>query len=230
MSRSEKLGKIENKKEESTKKGESYFFKKTKFNKFSYKENCKKYKHEIFNKKPKKDKKLKILRYQKCTKTITSESEKKHKKLCEYKMCQFCKKLFPDEITNLHFQNCEKKKLINKNVKKTVNKNKIKKNKENPFFKKINFIFKNVEKKFFKINLKKKKKNGLRKDVLKKLKLVYFKKDYLFKEEKCVICFSHFEKEDILKVLPCKDVFHRECIDSWFMKNCVCIFCKKSVE
>eukprot|EP00041_Stephanoeca_diplocostata_P010154 m.161153 g.161153 ORF g.161153 m.161153 type:complete len:266 (+) comp18048_c0_seq2:290-1087(+) len=45
----------------------------------------------------------------------------------------------------------------------------------------------------------------------------------------CTICIDEFEKSDACRSLPCKHVFHTECIDLWLKKNHTCPTCKQSV-
>lgn len=34
--------------------------------------------------------------------------------------------------------------------------------------------------------------------------------------EECVLCFEAYGPEDVVRVLPCKHYFHKDCIDHWF--------------
>lgn len=46
-------------------------------------------------------------------------------------------------------------------------------------------------------------------------------------QEKCVICYQEFKKNDIIKILKCKHIFHKKCITPWLLNyNSKCPFCK----
>ncbi len=48
--------------------------------------------------------------------------------------------------------------------------------------------------------------------------------------EACNICFDQIDSKKLHRELPCKHVFHPECIDGWLMKcNSTCPICRKSV-
>lgn len=42
----------------------------------------------------------------------------------------------------------------------------------------------------------------------------------------CPICINNFKLEEILKVLPCNHMFHKECIKQWFTSNVKCPVCR----
>ncbi|XP_067936114.1 RING finger protein 11-like isoform X2 [Watersipora subatra] len=46
----------------------------------------------------------------------------------------------------------------------------------------------------------------------------------------CPICIVDFEKEHEVKSLPCKHLFHKECIDDWLMRNLRCPSCMEPVD
>ena len=48
--------------------------------------------------------------------------------------------------------------------------------------------------------------------------------------ESCAICLSEYEEGEELRVLPCKHVFHRECIDEWLANDERCPTCKRSIR
>ena len=50
--------------------------------------------------------------------------------------------------------------------------------------------------------------------------------------ESCAICLSEYEEGEELRVLPCKHVFRRECIDAWITRQGVaasCPLCKQLI-
>jgi hypothetical protein len=49
-------------------------------------------------------------------------------------------------------------------------------------------------------------------------------------KELCVICQEYFALHDKVKVLPCKHVFHVDCIDRWLAKSCVCPLCSSALS
>lgn len=47
----------------------------------------------------------------------------------------------------------------------------------------------------------------------------------------CVVCLSEYEDKDFLRLLPkCQHVFHRECIDSWFVSHATCPVCRSNLN
>ena len=45
----------------------------------------------------------------------------------------------------------------------------------------------------------------------------------------CPICLAEFKSGDNLKKLPCGHLFHKNCIQSWFIRKMICPNCKTSV-
>lgn len=45
----------------------------------------------------------------------------------------------------------------------------------------------------------------------------------------CPVCLCAFQNNDIIKILPCKHFFHKDCIDPWFLKEATCPVCKQSL-
>ena len=46
-------------------------------------------------------------------------------------------------------------------------------------------------------------------------------------EEICVICLDNFNQEDdIVGILKCEHLYHRDCIKQWFKKNTTCPICR----
>jgi len=47
--------------------------------------------------------------------------------------------------------------------------------------------------------------------------------------EKCSICVDLFKPDDVIKILPCKHFFHKDCIAEWLTKyHHVCPLCRQS--
>lgn len=50
--------------------------------------------------------------------------------------------------------------------------------------------------------------------------------------EKCCFCLDVFKEDDILRLLPCDHIFHRECVDKWFASRRYmprsCPLCKRN--
>lgn len=48
-------------------------------------------------------------------------------------------------------------------------------------------------------------------------------------EEACIICLSDYVQGELLKQLPCKHIYHAECVDKWLRRNGTCPLCKVSI-
>ncbi|KAJ7319713.1 hypothetical protein JRQ81_019224 [Phrynocephalus forsythii] len=47
--------------------------------------------------------------------------------------------------------------------------------------------------------------------------------------ENCAICIENYKPKDTLRILPCKHVFHRHCIDPWLLDHRTCPMCKLDI-
>lgn len=47
--------------------------------------------------------------------------------------------------------------------------------------------------------------------------------------EQCAICRFEYEKDDVLRILPCMHAEHAECLDQWLLRNRSCPLCFKDV-
>ncbi|XP_005858809.1 PREDICTED: E3 ubiquitin-protein ligase RNF149 [Myotis brandtii] len=47
--------------------------------------------------------------------------------------------------------------------------------------------------------------------------------------ENCAVCIENFKVKDIIRILPCKHIFHRTCIDPWLLDHHTCPMCKLDV-
>lgn len=46
-----------------------------------------------------------------------------------------------------------------------------------------------------------------------------------FIESGCAICFEEFVPSVVVRVLPCRHIFHRTCLDTWFHRSSMCPLC-----
>ena len=65
---------------------------------------------------------------------------------------------------------------------------------------------------------------GVPQDKLKQIPTSTIKKTD--KENVCAICLKNFERGKKVMNLPCKHMFHVECISTWFKQNHVCPNCR----
>ncbi|XP_071064842.1 E3 ubiquitin-protein ligase RNF149 isoform X2 [Dasypus novemcinctus] len=47
--------------------------------------------------------------------------------------------------------------------------------------------------------------------------------------ENCAVCIENFKVKDVIRILPCKHIFHRTCIDPWLLDHRTCPMCKLDV-
>lgn len=47
--------------------------------------------------------------------------------------------------------------------------------------------------------------------------------------ENCAVCIENFKVKDVVRILPCKHIFHRMCIDPWLLDHRTCPMCKLDV-
>ncbi|XP_062856597.1 E3 ubiquitin-protein ligase RNF130 isoform X2 [Trichomycterus rosablanca] len=45
----------------------------------------------------------------------------------------------------------------------------------------------------------------------------------------CAVCIEGYQLNDIVRVLPCKHVFHKMCVDPWLNEHCTCPMCKLNI-
>uniref|UniRef100_A0A8C5Q4D5 E3 ubiquitin-protein ligase RNF130 n=1 Tax=Leptobrachium leishanense TaxID=445787 RepID=A0A8C5Q4D5_9ANUR len=45
----------------------------------------------------------------------------------------------------------------------------------------------------------------------------------------CAVCIESYKHNDIVRVLPCKHVFHKLCVDPWLSEHCTCPMCKLNI-
>uniref|UniRef100_A0A8C2VDF0 RING-type domain-containing protein n=2 Tax=Chinchilla lanigera TaxID=34839 RepID=A0A8C2VDF0_CHILA len=54
-------------------------------------------------------------------------------------------------------------------------------------------------------------------------------KDADLDAENCAVCIEHFKVNDLIRILPCKHIFHSICIDPWLLDHRTCPMCKLDV-
>mmetsp|Transcript_11733 Transcript_11733/g.13502 ORF Transcript_11733/g.13502 Transcript_11733/m.13502 type:complete len:453 (+) Transcript_11733:289-1647(+) len=48
--------------------------------------------------------------------------------------------------------------------------------------------------------------------------------------DNCVICLCEFDESDLVTVLPCRHIYHKDCIEPWLTsKSALCPMCKQSI-
>ncbi|XP_078509687.1 E3 ubiquitin-protein ligase RNF130 isoform X11 [Lissotriton helveticus] len=45
----------------------------------------------------------------------------------------------------------------------------------------------------------------------------------------CAVCIESYKQNDVVRVLPCKHVFHKGCVDPWLSEHCTCPMCKLNI-
>jgi hypothetical protein len=46
----------------------------------------------------------------------------------------------------------------------------------------------------------------------------------------CAICLNDFSDSSVCRQLPCDHVFHKSCIDEWFILSVKCPMCKRNIR
>lgn len=46
----------------------------------------------------------------------------------------------------------------------------------------------------------------------------------------CVICLCDYEEDEVVRVLPCKHHFHKDCVDVWLRLDKACCLCKQDID
>ncbi|XP_078267780.1 E3 ubiquitin-protein ligase RNF130-like isoform X2 [Rhinoraja longicauda] len=45
----------------------------------------------------------------------------------------------------------------------------------------------------------------------------------------CAVCIEGYKSNDVIRILPCKHVFHKQCVDPWLNEHCTCPICKLNI-
>jgi hypothetical protein len=74
------------------------------------------------------------------------------------------------------------------------------------------------------------KKNRLSEDELEVLNVVVYERNSVDSLHACAICLEDLKQGDKVRNLPCKHLFHTECVDGWFLKvHRSCPTCRQDV-
>ncbi|EAR85086.3 zinc finger, C3HC4 type (RING finger) protein (macronuclear) [Tetrahymena thermophila SB210] len=71
---------------------------------------------------------------------------------------------------------------------------------------------------------------GLPQEIIQQIPSVNFNSRLKIISEKCTICISEFEYGEKLKQLPCKHIYHPECVDNWLKQEKKCPVCKGEIN
>ncbi|XP_042326959.1 E3 ubiquitin-protein ligase RNF133-like [Sceloporus undulatus] len=55
------------------------------------------------------------------------------------------------------------------------------------------------------------------------------KGEFELAEETCVVCFEAYKVREVVRILTCKHIFHKRCIDPWLLKQGTCPLCNSSI-
>ncbi|KAG7605779.1 putative transcription factor C2H2 family [Arabidopsis thaliana] len=58
---------------------------------------------------------------------------------------------------------------------------------------------------------------------------LHMKKKFVADDSQCSICLMEYAKGDKITTLPCKHIYHKDCISQWLKQNKVCCICKAEV-
>ena len=67
---------------------------------------------------------------------------------------------------------------------------------------------------------------GLTKDKINKIPEKLFRKALFDDNSQCIICMEGFNENELVKQLPCRHIFHTDCINHWLCQQKNCPFCK----
>ena len=51
--------------------------------------------------------------------------------------------------------------------------------------------------------------------------------DFETYQQSCMICLNDFDSNDIIRNLSCSHIYHKNCIDKWFMIKFICPMCRR---
>lgn len=74
------------------------------------------------------------------------------------------------------------------------------------------------------------KPRGANQELIDSMPLIVYSQEMRGEEMSCAVCLSDFDRDAVLRRLPCGHSFHRGCIDKWLKRNKVCPLCLQDIE
>ena len=62
-----------------------------------------------------------------------------------------------------------------------------------------------------------------------KVKRVEYEEGRFETQSHCAICLSEYGEKEVVSLLPCRHIFHGECLGVWLEENVSCPFCRSSI-
>ncbi|CAG5121354.1 unnamed protein product, partial [Candidula unifasciata] len=47
--------------------------------------------------------------------------------------------------------------------------------------------------------------------------------------DQCAVCIEPYKAHDVIRILPCRHVFHKSCVDPWLLDQRSCPMCKLDI-
>ncbi|XP_066287991.1 RING finger protein 150-like [Branchiostoma lanceolatum] len=54
-------------------------------------------------------------------------------------------------------------------------------------------------------------------------------KEVEWEHDSCAVCIDNYKPSDVVRVLPCKHIFHKLCVDPWLIEHRTCPMCKLNI-
>ena len=67
-------------------------------------------------------------------------------------------------------------------------------------------------------------------DALKELKLHKITQKEIDEKIECSVCKDEYEMDEEVKIMPCKHMFHKDCLDPWLKLRNTCPVCRYSLK
>ena len=76
---------------------------------------------------------------------------------------------------------------------------------------------------------KKSKKNDKKNDIIIENNYISYKLTSIIEPQECVICLENMNNNDIIVLTECFHMYHKKCINDWFMISNICPICDKKI-